>query len=236
MTEAESSPEPGIRERNRQEVMAQIMAAGRRELAEHGADGLSLRAVAREIGMVSSAVYRYVASRDELLTLLIIESYEAIGLAAERAADAGGSPTERFVRIASAIREWAREHPHEYALLHGSPVPGYRAPEDTVVPGTRVPAVMLGLLVQEYAEGRVSAPPPDDLPPVSEELSAQCEVIRGFFGVEVPDALVLRGIAAWAQVYGLISFELFGQFRNTFEPADDLMAHQFAALAARVGF
>jgi len=64
----EQPREPGVRERNRAEVMAQIMAAGRRELAEHGADGLSLRAVAREIGMVSSAVYRYVASRDELLT------------------------------------------------------------------------------------------------------------------------------------------------------------------------
>lgn len=231
-----SSRTPGVRERNRAEVMAQIMAAGRRELAEHGADGLSLRAVAREIGMVSSAVYRYVASRDELLTLLIIESYNAVGLAAERAADSGGSATERFVAIASAVRDWGRAHPHEFALLHGSPVPGYRAPEDTVIPGTRVPSVLLGLLITEYAAGRVSPPREGEDPAVSAELSTQLDVVRDFFGVDdVPDAVLLRGIAAWTQVYGLITFELFGQFRNTFEPADDLMAHQFALAASRVG-
>lgn len=235
--DAPSDRPPGTRERNRAEVMAQIMAAGRRELAERGADGLSLRAVAREIGMVSSAVYRYVASRDELLTLLIIESYDAIGLAAERAVDGGGTAQERFVAVASAIRAWARAHPHEYALIHGSPVPGYQAPEATVAPGTRVPSVLLGLLIEEYAVGRLSLPAPEISPPVSEELSEQLNVVRGFFGVEVPDLVLLRGIGAWAQVYGLISFELFGQYANTFEPtADALMDHQFAAVAAGIGF
>ncbi|MCK0110590.1 TetR/AcrR family transcriptional regulator [Ornithinimicrobium sp. F0845] len=227
--------EPGVRERNRAEVMAQIMAAGRRELAEHGADGLSLRAVAREIGMVSSAVYRYVASRDELLTLLIIESYDAVGLAVERAAEGEGTAAERFVAMAAAIRGWGREHPHEFALLHGSPVPGYRAPDDTIAPGTRVPAAMMGLLIEEYAAGRVSPPLAGEDAPISAALSAQLDIVRAFFGTEVPDAVLLRGIAAWTQVYGLISFELFGQFRNTFEPADDLMDHQFALAAARVG-
>lgn len=227
---------PGKRERNRAEVMAQIMAAGRRELAEHGADGLSLRAVAREIGMVSSAVYRYVASRDELLTLLIIESYNAVGLAAERAVDSGGTGAQRFVAVARAILEWGRAHPHEFALLHGSPVPGYRAPEDTVIPGTRVPTAMLGLLIEEYAAGRVSPPPPELDPPVTAELSGQLDIVRGFFGVEVPDGVLLRGMSAWTQVYGLIGFELFGQFKNTFEPADDFLDYQFQLAAARVGF
>lgn len=239
MTEREATGttrrEPGIRERNRAAVMAQIMAAGRRELAEHGADGLSLRAVAREIGMVSSAVYRYVASRDELLTLLIIESYDAIGLAAERAADEGGSAAERFVRIASAVRDWARAHPHEYALVHGSPVPGYQAPEDTIVPGTRVPGAMIGLLVEEHLAGRVSDPAKGADLPVSAELHGQLDQVRAFFDAQVPDTVLLRGLAAWSQVYGLICFELFGQFRNTFEPADALMAYQFALAAERMG-
>jgi len=212
-----------------------VLATARAQLERDGTRQLSLRAVAREIGMVSSAVYRYVASRDELLTLLIIESYNAVGLAAERAADAGGSAAERFVAIARAVRDWACAHPHEFALVHGSPVPGYRAPEDTVIPGTRVPTAMLGLLIEEYAAGRVSEPPVEQVPAVSQELSEQLDVVRGFFGVEVPDAVLLRGIAAWTQVYGLISFELFGQFANTFEPADDLMEHQFALAAARVG-
>ncbi|USQ80520.1 TetR/AcrR family transcriptional regulator [Ornithinimicrobium faecis] len=232
---AKAPAEPGARERNRAEVMAQIMAAGRRELTEHGADGLSLRAVAREIGMVSSAVYRYVASRDELLTLLIVESYDSIGLAAERAAAKDGSAVERFVAIAHAVRDWARKHPQEYTLLHGSPVPGYSAPQDTIVSGTRVPAAMIGLLIEEHAAGRV-APPDPKAPPISPALAAQCESVREFFGgVDLPDELVLRGIAAWTQVYGLITFELFGQLQSTFEPADELMGHQFSLAAARIG-
>ncbi|WP_109472639.1 TetR/AcrR family transcriptional regulator [Ornithinimicrobium cavernae] len=235
MVERGESRRAGARERARAEVMAQIMAAGRRELAEHGADGLSLRAVAREIGMVSSAVYRYVAGRDELLTLLIIESYDAVGAAAERASARGGSAAERFVAIASAVREWGREHPHEYALLYGSPVPGYRAPDDTIASGTRVPAAMIRLLIEEYAAGRLSVPVAEDAPPVGAALSAQCGTVREFFGADLPDELVLLGIGAWTQVYGLISFELFGQLHNTFEPADDLMEHQFATVASRVG-
>ncbi|WP_114908109.1 TetR/AcrR family transcriptional regulator [Ornithinimicrobium murale] len=237
MSEAEPTKghRPGARERNRAEVMAQIMTAGRRALAEHGADGLSLRAVAREVGMVSSAVYRYVASRDELLTLLIIESYDAVGAVAERAAAGGGSAVQRFVAVAMAVRDWGRAHPHEYALLHGSPVPGYRAPDDTITAGTRVPAALIGLLVEEYAAGRLSVPVASEGPPVSEELSRQCDSVRDFFGSDLPDELVLRGVSAWTHVYGLISFELFGQFRNSFEPADDLLELQFERIAAHLG-
>ncbi len=76
----------GVRERARAEITSEIVRAGRDQLATDGAAALSLRAVARELGMVSSAVYRYVASRDELLTLLIIEAYDALGAAVEEEA------------------------------------------------------------------------------------------------------------------------------------------------------
>src|SRR5215472_7081460 len=76
------------RERARAELTREIKQEARRQLAAHGAQGLSLRAVARELGMVSSALYRYFPSRDELLTALIIDAYDALGEAAE-AASAG---------------------------------------------------------------------------------------------------------------------------------------------------
>ncbi|MDH4077762.1 MAG: TetR/AcrR family transcriptional regulator, partial [Acidimicrobiia bacterium] len=102
------------------------MAAARRQLAAEGAAALSLRSVARELGMVSSAVYRYFESRDALLTGLIVDAYDALGAAAEAAAETrDGSDLDRWVITARAIREWALDHPHEYALLYGSPVPGY---------------------------------------------------------------------------------------------------------------
>ena len=90
--------------------------------------------------MASSAIYRYFASREDLLTALIIEAYDDLGARTEAvlAASADRPPADRWVEAAMAIRTWAIEHPHDYALLYGTPIPGYAAPEDTVVPGTRV--------------------------------------------------------------------------------------------------
>src|SRR3954468_22594719 len=120
-----SSTPGGARARARIEVTAAIKDEARRPLAADGAAKLSLRAVARELGMVSSALYRYFPSRDDLLTALIIDAYDAIGATAEaalaRAADA--DPLDRWIAVCRAARDWAVAHPHEYALIYGSPVP-----------------------------------------------------------------------------------------------------------------
>src|SRR5690242_5011216 len=84
-TEAPSVPATA-RERARAQVKAELLDAARARLESDGAAGLSLRAVARDLGVASSAVYRYVESRDALLTLLIIETYDAVGAVAEQAA------------------------------------------------------------------------------------------------------------------------------------------------------
>ena len=125
------------RERARAELTQVIKDEARRQLAEVGAHGLSLRAVARELGMVSSALYRYFPSRDRLLTELIVDAYNAVGEAAESAAHTGDQ-RQRWHAIWQATRKWAKAHPHEYALIYGSPIPGYEAPQDTVIPAGRV--------------------------------------------------------------------------------------------------
>ena len=144
---------PGVRARVRAELTAEIKAAARRQLASEGASSLSLRAIAREMDMASSAIYRYFASRDELLTALIIDAYEAIGDAAATA-DKGCDPSayrQRCVAVSAAVRSWAVANPHEYGLIYGSPVPGYAAPQDTIDPATRVPTVLLGILIDYVA-------------------------------------------------------------------------------------
>ena len=154
------------RERARAELTREITEEARRQLAAVGANGLSLRAVARELGMVSSALYRYYPSRDDLLTALIIDAYNAIGEAAETAiADGPGSPDAsgaraararaRWLAACHAIRAWAIGHPHEYALIYGSPVPGYRAPEATIGPAARVPLAFVGVLAAAIAAGEL---------------------------------------------------------------------------------
>ena len=226
----------GVRQRARREITRAITDEARRQLVTEGAAGLSLRAVAREVGMVSSAVYRYVASRDELLTILIVEAYDAIGEVAEQAAarSASRAPADRLVAVARAVRRWAVEHPHEYALVYGSPVPGYAAPEDTIAPGTRVTLALMGVILDAHRDGRM-AEPPTPLVPVSPALRRDAEGVAAALGATVPADLVVRGIAAWTQIFGMISFELFGQTANVIHAHEELLVATTRTMAALLG-
>jgi AcrR family transcriptional regulator len=240
-----------VRERARAELSREIKEEARRQLAASGADGLSLRAVAKELGMVSSALYRYYPSRDDLLTVLIIDAYDALGAAAEGAiaADQAAPARARWVAACHAIRGWAVANPHEYALIYGSPVPGYRAPEATIGPAARVPLAFAGLLGEALARGELgpggaaaaSLPVTGALAGQADALSAALtQAGPGGGGAAAasaalpPDALV-RAVIAWTQLFGMISFELFGQFVGSFEPADALFGHAAQQLAAFVG-
>src|SRR6187455_3051463 len=137
------------RERAKAEVRSEILDVARKHLADSGPTELSVRAVARELGLVPSAVYRYFENRDELLTALIIESYDALGAEAEAALTSASlrKPATRWLAVARAIRAWALRNPHEFALLYGTPVPGYSAPDDTVAPGTRVSRALVQVVL-----------------------------------------------------------------------------------------
>ncbi|MEO0494019.1 MAG: TetR/AcrR family transcriptional regulator [Actinomycetota bacterium] len=215
-------------------LIREITGTARRHLAEEGATGLSLRAVSRELGMVSSAIYRYFPSRDALLTQLIVEAYDAVGSAAEQAeaeidrTDLGG----RFAAIAHGIRDWARTNPHEYALIYGSPVPGYAAPEDTIAPASRVTLLLLRLLADLEA---ADAPLAEPAPALSSALEAQLAALVADAGLTVSPARMATGIGVWTELYGMISFELFGQFQNVFDNADEIFAARVEAMAARMG-
>ncbi|MFE2547104.1 TetR/AcrR family transcriptional regulator [Streptomyces sp. NPDC059355] len=223
----------GARERARIEVTAAIKDEARRMLAAEGAAKLSLRAVARELGMVSSALYRYFPSRDELLTALIIDAYDSVGAAAERADarahTAGAAPRERWTAVCEAVRAWALDHPHEYALIYGSPVPGYSAPADTIAPASRVGNTFIGIVRAAHA-GRGLA-----LPPLPAALRPEAVRMTADFAEGLPPEVTAALVAAWAQLVGLISFELFGQFNRVVEDRAAFFAHAAGQLAHAVG-
>jgi AcrR family transcriptional regulator len=226
---ATSSAPRTARARARAEITREIKAVARRHLAEAGASSLSLRAVARELGMVSSAVYRYFPSRDELLTALIIDAYDALGAAAE-AADArcpAGDVDGRWMAVCRAVRAWGLADPHEYALIYGSPVPGYRAPQDTIGPATRVTTVLVGILRDGVRLGAFAAGGED----IPEVVRADFDHHLRPFAPDVPDAVLARGLAAWTNLFGFVSFELFGHFHQVVDERDALFEH----LMARVG-
>lgn len=202
------------RERARAEITREILEEARRHLAAEGAPSLSLRAIARDLGMASSALYRYVASRDELLTKLIIEAYDSLGAAAEtsEAAMARDDLFGRWSAVCNAVRGWALANPNEYALVYGSPVPGYVAPPDTIAPATRVSVLLVRILVDAVVGGRLATGITQD--EVPSDVEAALGPIRSFIPVEVPDALIQRGLMAWTALFGTVSFELFGQLHQ----------------------
>ncbi|HEY8482413.1 MAG TPA: TetR/AcrR family transcriptional regulator [Spirillospora sp.] len=229
------------RERVRAELIREITEIARRQLGTAGAAGLSLRAIAREMGMVSSAIYRYFPSRDDLLTTLIIEGYDAVGEAVENAdAAVTADPARardfpgRWLAVCRAVRGWALAHPHEYALLNGTPVPGYKAPDATVPAAVRTTAVLARIVSEAHAAGAIEPAGPLLPPPPS--LAGDLARVRAALAVDVPDDVVLRALTAWAGLYGTVSFELFGQFANTVEDdRDAYFDHAMTLLAGLIG-
>ncbi|WP_426570926.1 TetR/AcrR family transcriptional regulator [Aquihabitans sp. McL0605] len=213
------------RARARVEMTNDIKVAAHRQLVEVGPDGVSLRAVARELGVVSSAVYRYFASRDELLTALIIDGYDAVGAVAEHAAAASvGRPVgERWALVARSVRAWSLAHPHDYALVYGSPVPGYQAPADTVSPALRVTVAAMTVVAEGVEAGEIDVTPTS---PVARPVHADFTLIRAGMDIAIPDEVMARAIAAWTGLLGHISYELFGHLHNGITDYDAFFEHQ----------
>jgi AcrR family transcriptional regulator len=231
-------PAASIRARVRAEMVTEIKDIARRHLETEGAN-LSLRAVARDMGMVSSAIYRYFASRDELLTALIVDAYNALGETVE-VADATVTDRDqlraRWRAATRAVRGWALAHPAEYALLYGSPVPGYAAPQDTVAAAVRTPAVLISILADGYAEGALASEAAGG-PPVSIPAAVRADLARIRAGISpgLPDRLLLLGVTSWLQLFGNVSFELFGQFNNTIDARAEFFALQMELMADLMG-
>lgn len=198
----------GKRQESRDRIESAIIEIGRRHLVTEGAAGLSLRAIARDLGMVSSAIYRYVGSRDELLTLLVVDAYTELAHAVSTA-DAEADWRARIRAIAHAARKWALDQPARWALLYGTPVPGYHAPaERTVGPGTRVVAALFDAVADGIANGSVVTTKTRVAQPLSDDL----ERLRAEFGFSGDDATVVRCFVLWSGLVGAISLEVFGQY------------------------
>lgn len=177
-------------------------------LDEGGVEAVNLRAVARDLGISPSALYRYIPDRDGLLTALIAASYTQLADAVDSklgtlADDAKAVDGCRV--LAAAMRRWALGHPQRWALIYGSPVVNFHAPaEATGAAGTRVIA-RLGELLQDARPqtlaGRRSEVLMEDLDAIErDEVS----------GLEL-DAVEL-GLELWVKLIGMISAEVFGYF------------------------
>lgn len=215
-------------------MRGEILAVARAQLVQDGSAGLSFRSVAREVGLVSSAVYRYFESRDALLTALIIESYDALGEAVDEAERRvpRTAYAERYRAIGRAVRDWASSEPTQWLLVFGSPIPGYQAPQDTVASATRLPLTLAALMSDALAAGAVRS---------GADLPADVHValeLREYISDDAPDEVVIRGLIAWTYLLGAVMSEVIGQRHRVVSPdgAAAVYERELDEMVTLVGF
>jgi AcrR family transcriptional regulator len=221
------------RDRVRRATVDEIKAVARAQMAAEGTAAVTLRAIAREMGMTASALYRYFGSRDELVTALVTDAYDSLADAMETAV--GGIPVgrhaDRFRAAFGAFRAWALGHPTEFALIFGSPIPGYRAPEATRPAGLRYTDLLGRLLADAYAAGALDPARVDIRVP--EALERQLDRFRRV--AEVPAPVLAFGLSAWVRLHGLVTLEVFGHLRPAVGDGAPLFEQEVEAILRQSG-
>ena len=205
-------------------------------MAEHGAAALSLRAIARQMGLTAPALYRYFGDRDALVTALIVEAFNALAdsLTAAGEAPAGASLAARLWAIGLAYRDWALAHPQDYLLIFGTPIPGYHAPAEITGPAAKRSFDVLVAALQSLRGGRrprlsrafQSAPA---------GLQAQVEAWRQRYGYALGGEGLLFALETWTRMHGLVSLELVGQIEPFFGEAGELYRLEIRKILEEAG-
>lgn len=210
------------RQKARQATEAEVLRIANHLLDIDGQAGISLRAIARKLGMVSSALYRYVSNRDELITLLITDAYTSLADAVETALR---EQEDGLQTIGLAMLQWSRRHPQRWALLYGTPLDNYSAPADvTTEPGTRVMALVAKSVIETATGGTCVAAPVEALSEASRAL-----LLQGFadLGLNPEPGAAIRAVSVWTGLVGMISALRFGQLGPGLEAVENelLRAH-----------
>lgn len=225
------------RDRRRQETITDIKTAARVQLAEDGPTGISLRAIARELGMTPSAVHYYFAGREALLDALIVDGWDTLAMVL-RARYEQTQPLpahERWIAVTRAHRTWALEHPSEYLLLYGHT--GLR-----VAPSgdhgihqamSKVVAVLFTMMRDSLAAGEIDAERLQAVMPTHfrQQLAGWRETTEEMAGL--PDGALVACLIGYAQLHGAITLELVGRIPPQLQPTalfDLQMAHVSGSL------
>ncbi|MFI9365522.1 TetR/AcrR family transcriptional regulator [Kitasatospora sp. NPDC053057] len=196
------------RERYRAQLQAEVKERAWQQIAAAGAAGLSLNAIAKQMGISGPALYRYFASRDELITELIRDAYRSLADAIRTAAASGAD----LAGLGHALRTWALADPQRYFLVYGTPVPGYRAPDDTTAIASEIMSALLD------AAQSPAATTQDD---TDARLETHLADHRHWAADHpAPPAALRRALHFWTRLHGILSLELAGHFTGMgFDPA-----------------
>ncbi len=222
--------------RERSQTVSRIKAIAHSQMAQYGTAGLSLRGIAREMGMTAPAIYNYFPRLDDLITALIVDAFSALAVSMETAEGEldSSSPYENVVELCVAYRAWAAGHPFEFQLIYGNPIPGYHAPEEITIPLARRP--FLGLFrwfLTAYAAGELAIPP--EYSSVPAPMAEGIAVWRNLSGIDVPDPLLGLLMSGWSRMHGAVMLELFGHIQPLVGDPEAFFRYEIGAFASRLG-
>ena len=226
----------GRRERLRAETTAEIKGTALRLMASGGPDAITLRAIAREMGMTANAIYGYFATRDDLVTTLIDDVYSALADDVDTAwAKApAGNPAARILAWAHAFRAWALANPEGFRLVYGDPVPGYRAPEGGAAPDA-ARRVCTGLTALASAAWPYAGPLYRDSAFTWTDFDAGLlDKVRPAFP-DLPPAAVALALRIWGHLHGLVALEVYGHLGRQTASPDKLFQEELAQLVRTLG-
>lgn len=218
----------------REATIDEIKASARKLMGEHGTAGLSIRAIAREMDLTPAALYHYFGSLDDIITALILDAFNALADAMEQSAEVEGSAAERLMSALIAYRRWALDHPADFQLIYGNPLPGYHAPREVTVPAVvRGFSVLVALIEEMFQKGEaVPKAPYDHIPPRVEQGIR--EMIEND-GYPVSALSLYLGIVGWTQLHGIIMLELFNHLQPVLHDVDAYYQGQLRSLFINMG-
>ncbi|WP_370417368.1 TetR/AcrR family transcriptional regulator [Streptomyces sp. QH1-20] len=225
----------GRRHRVREEALAEILRTGRRLLVEEGPGAVTLRAIAREMGMTAPGLYRYYAGHRDLIQALTSALYDelATALAAARDRHPSAEPGRQLREAGRELRRWALAHPNEFTLLFAKPVTDADTTPGTVAHDSswRFGGVILGLMVRLWRSGRIH--PPAGLDPA---WVTQLEEVREHLsGEPVPLEVIYVFVASWARLYGTVAVEVFGHLDFALTDPEPLFEHTLDDILTALG-
>ncbi len=201
------------KEEQYQLVRSQIKAVARQQMVKNGTAGLSIRGITREMGLSATALYNYYDKLDDLITDLIVDSFNALAETLEITSNGvNGTAGEKLFEVLLAYRRWATNHPVDFQLIYGNPIPGYVAPGGVTVPAVVRTFVVSVSLVEEALQSGELIPkaPYDQIPPVVEARLKELIADGGY-----PITLISFYLAMilWTQMHGVIYLEIFNHIQ-----------------------